>query len=151
MSRINTWLLRRLDKLPEQKPLPPKLEQMRVAIERRVSRTVTVTILAVGGLSILSPILLALSYGPLIFVPLVFAVMLAVTVATSYQSRMAVQDYVSWLRQQPRQGRLTRFGVPYERQPPTASVACLDCPAQPGQRHARSCPSVPPEWFHRGQ
>lgn len=151
MHRINAWLIRRLDKLPDPEPLPPKLDRLRLTIERRVSAAVCVTILAVGGVSILSQMLLPLWWGIFVFVPMVFVSLISVSVAMSYHSRAAVRDYTVWLREQPRTRRVTRVGVPYDRQPPTATLACLDCPAQPGQRHARSCPSVPPEWFNRGQ
>jgi hypothetical protein len=152
MGRLNNWLIRRLDELPDPEPLPEKLEQLRSTIERRMSRAVLVTIFAVGVYSIAARFLLPSPYGIWLLIPLMFGCLFATSLAMSYHSRMAVRDYARWLKQQPpTPSRVMRMGVPYERQPPTALVECLDCPARTGQRHSRKCPSVPPEWFNRGR
>ncbi len=152
MGRINRWLIRRLDQLPDPEPLPPKLEELRATIERRGSRMVLISILCTGAYMIGSQLLAGQDYRLIILVPIVFVMMLGVSVGVSYHSRMAVRDYARWLRRQPpTPSRVTRMGVPYERRPPVASIECSDCPASSGQRHSRNCPSVPPEWFNRGR
>jgi hypothetical protein len=151
MSMVNRWLLRRLDKIPEPEPLPPRLEELRATVERRTARAVFCTILAAGVYTVAYRLLAhASSYLLLLMIPLVFIISVAILLSINHHSRMAVEEYANWLQQQPPvPSRVMRMGVPYERQAPVATIACSECPAGPGQRHSRSCPSVPPEWFKR--
>ena len=151
MGRLNAWLLHRLDSVSEPEQLPPRLEQMRVTVERRMARVVFLTIVAAFVYTIGFRLM---SYGPtylfLAAIPLSFVTCVGFLIGISYHSRMTVREYALWLKLQPPvPSRVTRMGVPYERQAPVATRACEDCPAIPGQRHVRSCPSVPPEWFKR--
>jgi hypothetical protein len=151
MSLVNRWLLRRLDSIPEPEPLPPRLEELRATVERRMSRVVFITVLAAGAYLIACRMLAHALFGLwVLIIPLTFVLSVSVVVGVNYHSQMAVREYARWLRSQPPvPSRVMRMGVPYERQAPVATIACTECPAAPGQRHSRTCPSVPPEWFKR--
>jgi len=67
--------------------------------------------------------------------------------------RQAHETVRSYLRDRDRHAYLSlrRMQAPYERMAPVATAFCSQCNTQPGQRHARICPTIPAGWFnHRG-
>lgn len=151
MGRINRWLLRRMDKLPDpEESLPPKLDQMRIIIVRRTGKAVMLAVMGAAVYVFIARVTDSLWYGPFITIPTIIALSLLMVAMVEFQSRMAVYDYIAWLRtQKPVRSRVLRLGAPYERRAPVADQACEDCPARPGERHSRSCPAIPPQWFRQ--
>lgn len=153
MGRINSWLLRHIDKLPDpERLLPPKLEQMRVIIGRRAARATLIAVMSTAAYVFVARLTMHLWYGLLITVPVILVLSFLVMAVVDYQSRMAVHDYMRWLRtQKVVPPRSVRLGVPYERRAPVATTACQSCPAMPGERHSRSCSAVPPQWYRQSR
>lgn len=149
MGRVNSWLLKKLDRVPQPKPLPINLEHLRVLVERRITRACWISVLAVTLFSVGARILSGSIYSlPFLILG---AITLAITsiITATHQSRMTIQEFAEWVQAQPaRPSRVMRMGVPYEVRPPAAIVRCEACEAKPGGRHSRGCPAVPKEWFN---
>lgn len=153
MGRVNRWLLRRLDQVStSEHPLPPKLDALRVVIEKRMSRVAFVAVLTTVIYSAIARLTTGYWWGLPLALLAIFGGSWIVMTAVAYQSSKAAGEYVAWLRAQPpTRNRSVRMGAPYERRPPVADVACQDCPALPGARHDRTCPAVPPQWYRSGR
>lgn len=85
------------------------------------------------------PLLISLAFGAIIFAFLGLLI--------SGGARRVVLDFAEFMRK--RRARSIKIQPPFERLPPVATASCMSCLVQIGERHHRTCPTVPPAWFKR--
>ncbi len=104
---------------------------------------------AAGGLWVAVSAQLTELWGLLVLVPLVFLLLLLMNFGVRVGAHALVRQYRRRRLLLARASRGPRMAAPYERMPPVATATCMNdsCAAQIGERHRRSCPSLPAGWF----